>query len=99
MAETVTLGFVGTGGIARHHLGQLAKLEGVRVGAVCDVVEARARSTAEAFGGTVYTDYARVLEGEELDGGCVGVPPAAHRSREDGAPPPGVLVAARGVRR
>ena len=30
MAETVTLGFVGTGGMARHHLGQLAGLEGVR---------------------------------------------------------------------
>src|SRR4051794_24493351 len=79
MAETVTLGFVGTGGIARHHLEQLAGLEGVRIGAVCDVVEERARATAEKFGGTVYGDYARMLENEKLDGLYVCVPPAMHR--------------------
>ncbi len=97
MAETVTLGFVGTGGIARHHLEQLAKMEGVRIGAVCDVVEARAREAAGTFGGAVYTDYARMLEAEKLDGLYVCVPPAAHRSREDGTAPPEILAAGRGV--
>ena len=87
MAEVVKLGFVGTGGIARHHLEQLAKLEGVQIGAVCDVVEERARESAAAFGGTVYTDYVRMLEDTKLDGLYVCVPPAMHRSREDGAKP------------
>jgi predicted dehydrogenase len=97
MAETVTLGFVGTGGIARHHLEQLAKIEGVRIGAVCDVLEARAREAAGKYGGAVYSDYARMLEAEKPDGLYVCVPPAAHRSREDGAPPPEILAAERGV--
>src|SRR5260370_2648609 len=97
MAETVTLGFVGTGGIARHHLAQLSKLEGVRIGAVWDVVEARAREAAGKFGGAVYSDYSQMLEGEKLDGVYVCVPPAAHRSREDGTPPPEILAAERGV--
>src|SRR5437764_713728 len=97
MAETVTLGFVGTGGIARHHLEQLAGLEGVRIGAVCDVVEERARATAEKYGGTVYGDYARMLEREKLDGLYVCVPPAMHRPSPDGAPPVEILAAERGV--
>ncbi len=97
MAAEVTLGFVGTGGIAQYHLGELAKLEGVRIGAVCDVVEERARSTAASFGGTVYTDYARMLEREPLDGLYVCVPPAMHGPREDGAPPVEIVAAERGV--
>jgi predicted dehydrogenase len=97
MAETVTLGFVGTGGIARHHLEQLAALDGVRIGAVCDVVEERARATAEKFGGAVYSDYARMLENETLDGLYVCVPPAMHRPRADGTPAVEILAAERGV--
>jgi predicted dehydrogenase len=97
MAAEVILGFVGTGGIAQHHLGELAKLEGVRIGAVCDVVEERARATAERFGGAVYTDYARMLDSETMDALYVCVPPAAHAPREDGAPPPEILAAERGV--
>lgn len=97
MAETVTLGFVGTGGIARHHLEQLAKLEGVRIGAVCDVVEERARGTAERFGGTAYSDYRQMLEKEKLDGLYVCVPPASHGPRPDGTPPAEILAAERGV--
>jgi predicted dehydrogenase len=97
MAETVTLGFVGTGGIARHHLEQLAALEGVRIGAVCDVVEERARATAAQFGGTVYSDYARMVERETLDALYVCVPPAMHGPRQDGTPPVEILAAERGV--
>jgi predicted dehydrogenase len=64
---------------------------------VCDVVEERARESAAAFGGTVYTDYARMLEDAKLDGLYVCVPPAMHRSRADGAPPVEILAAERGV--
>jgi predicted dehydrogenase len=97
MAETISIGFVGTGGIARSHLDQLGKLEGVRIGAVCDVVEERARATAEKYGGTVYTDYRAMLEREKLDGLYVCVPPSAHGPREDGTPAAEILAAERGV--
>jgi predicted dehydrogenase len=97
MAATVTLGFVGTGGIARHHLGELAKLEGVRIAAVCDVVEERARATAAQHGGAVYSDYARMLEQEKLDAVYVCVPPGAHGNGPGGAPPAEILAAERGV--
>jgi myo-inositol 2-dehydrogenase / D-chiro-inositol 1-dehydrogenase len=97
MAETVTLGFVGTGGIARHHLNELAKLPEVRIGAVCDVVEERAREVAASHGGAVYTDYRAMLDHQKLDGLYVCVPPAMHRAGPDGAPPVEVLAAERGV--
>jgi predicted dehydrogenase len=97
MAETVTLGFVGTGGIARHHLEQLSKLERVTIGVVCDVVEERAREVAARFGGTVYTDYARMVEREKLDGLYVCLPPAMHTTRADGTPPVEILAAERGI--
>ena len=41
MMENVTIGFVGTGGIAAHHMGKLKEQEGVQFAAMCDVVEAR----------------------------------------------------------
>src|SRR6266511_6159028 len=97
MAATVTLGFVGTGGIAQHHLGELAKQEGVRIGAVCDVIEERARATAERHGGAVYSDYAQMLEREKLDALYMCVPPAAHGKGPGGAPPAEILAAERGV--
>ena len=84
MPEIVTLGFVGTGGIAQHHLGKLAELEGVRIGAVCDVVEERARSTAERFGGAPYADYARMLEQERLDAPAGRVAQEYERGGGDG---------------
>jgi predicted dehydrogenase len=97
MADTMTLGFVGTGGIAQSHLNELAKLEGVRIGAVCDVVEERARAAAEKFGGTAHTDYRAMLERETLDGLYVCLSPAAHRPQADGTPPPEILAAEKGV--
>src|SRR5690348_13080218 len=97
MADAVTLGFVGTGGIAQAHLEALAKLEGVRIGAVCDVVEERARAVADRFGSAVYTDYVPMLERERLDGLYVCLAPFAHRPRPDGTPPPEILAAERGV--
>src|SRR5947208_165388 len=97
MADTITLGFVGTGGIARYHLERLTKLEGVRIGAVCDVVAERAQATAATFGGTVYIDYREMLEREKLDGLYVCIPPAAHKPRCDGTPPAEILAAERGI--
>ena len=82
MPETVKIGFVGTGGIANHHLGNLSQIEGVQIAALCDVVEERAKATAGKFGGEAYTDYREMIEKKDLDGMYVCIPPFAHADAE-----------------
>jgi len=82
MLETVKIGFVGTGGIANHHLNNLSKIDGVEITALCDVVEAKAKAAAEKFGGRAYTDYRKMIDKEELDGMYVCIPPFAHSDAE-----------------
>ena len=66
--DTVRVGFVGAGGIARNpHMPALQKIEGVEIVAVCDTVEAHARQAVEAFGGKPFTDPVAMLEEVEMD--------------------------------
>ena len=50
--------YVGTGGNAQGHLGRLSGMDGVEIVACCDVVEERARSSAEKHGGKAFVDLA-----------------------------------------
>jgi predicted dehydrogenase len=90
MPKTVKIAFVGTGGIANHHLTRLKEIEGAQIVALCDVAEGRAQETAAKFGGKVYTDYRRMIGEVEMDGLYVCVPPFAHSDAE-------VLAAQKGV--
>lgn len=90
MANTVRLGFVGTGGIANHHLKGLAEIEGVELVALCDVVEDRVREATSKWGGKPYTDYGAMIETERLDGLYVCIPPFAHSDAE-------ILAARKGI--
>src|SRR5437763_10643389 len=90
MPETVRVAFVGTGGIANHHLSRLAEIGGVEIVALCDVAEERAAAAVEKYGGKVYTDYRRMLDAEEIDALYVCVPPFAHSDAE-------ILAARKGV--
>src|SRR5256714_7779444 len=90
MPETVRVAFVGTGGIANHHLSRLAEIEGVEIVALCDVAEERAAAAAAKYGGQVHTDYRRMLDEVAMDALYVCVPPFAHRDAE-------ILAAQRGV--
>jgi predicted dehydrogenase len=90
MPESVRVAFVGTGGIANHHLGRLQEIDGVEVVALCDTVEGRAAAASEKYGGTAYTDYRRMLGEAEMDALYVCVPPFAHSDAE-------ILAAQRGV--
>ena len=65
--EKVRIGFVGTGGIAAHHMGNLKKLEAVQFAAMCDVVEERAAEPAEEHDCPAFTDYRRMLDEVEMD--------------------------------
>jgi predicted dehydrogenase len=79
---TVTVGFVGAGGIARAHLANLRQIEHVAVRAISDVEKERAEAAAAPWGAKVYTDCMDMLDGEAFDAVYVCVPPAMHGSLE-----------------
>ena len=80
--DEVKIGFVGCGGNARGHMNRLLKVEGARIVAVCDLVEALAQQEAELTGGAVYTDYRRLLERDDLDAVYLSIPVFAHGEPE-----------------
>lgn len=86
----VRIGFVGTGGIATHHLEQLRQVEEAEVVALCDVVEGRVGEAAAKFGGVPYTDYRKMLDAERMDALYVCIPPFAHSDAE-------ILAARKGI--
>lgn len=79
---SLRIGFVGAGGIAGAHLKTLSQREDVKIAALCDVAEARAREKADQYGGAVYTDFAAMLENEDLGALFVCTPPFAHGDLE-----------------
>src|SRR5437762_493478 len=90
MPDTARIGFLGTGGIASHHLGRLKEIEGVEIVALCDVAEDRAAAAAAQYGGQPYTDYRRMIDQVAMDALYVCVPPFAHSDAE-------ILAAQKGV--
>jgi predicted dehydrogenase len=79
------IGFIGAGGIASRHLGNLLGFADVRVAAVADPMEERARAQAARSGGVVYADYRQMLDRETLDALYICVPPFAHGPLEEAA--------------
>jgi predicted dehydrogenase len=68
IADPLRLGFVGAGSFATWTLYPALHLAPIRLVAVCDLDEARARSTAETFGAARwYTDYRELWANEELE--------------------------------
>lgn len=64
----IGVGIIGTGGIARSHMRAYEQLadQDVRVFAVCDTIEERARAFAEPLEARVYTDYHELLAQEDI---------------------------------
>ncbi len=70
---------IGAGQIAKQHLACLKELEGVEIGAVCDLSPATAAAAAERFGiPRWYTDHRAMLEAERPDVVHVTTPPSSH---------------------
>ena len=82
MADKVRVGFIGAGGIAGNHLGNLRNFDDVEFAAMCDVAKERAEGRAKDFGGNPYTDFQEMLEKEELDAVYFCLPPFAHGEPE-----------------
>jgi len=72
------IGFIGCGGIARHHATRMQQLKNARIVAASDVVEAAAQSFAKDFGGTPYTDYRKLLKQGDVDAVWVCTPTFQH---------------------
>ena len=79
---TVRIGFVGTGGIANHHLRTLAQLDEAELVAFCDVVEEKALAAASEYGGRAYGHYEPLYDSETLDAVYICLPPFAHAQPE-----------------
>ncbi|RXZ81401.1 gfo/Idh/MocA family oxidoreductase [Paenibacillaceae bacterium] len=77
--KQLSIGVIGCGKIAqRRHLPEYAANEHVKIIAVCDKDEERARAIAEQYGATAYTDYHSLLAHEELDAVSVCLPNVLH---------------------
>jgi len=77
--RTFKAALIGTGAIAREHLGALAEMPNVEIAGVCDLSAAIARMTAERFGvRRWYTDHRRMIEEVQPDLVHVTTPPISH---------------------
>ena len=78
----VRIGFVGSGGIAGHHMRQLVTLENAKMVAFCDIDSSRAENAAKEYEGTAYTSYKEMYDQEDLDAVYICLPPFAHTDQE-----------------
>jgi UDP-N-acetyl-2-amino-2-deoxyglucuronate dehydrogenase len=71
---------VGCGRISRNHIEAIARVEGLSLVAVCDVVESRARDTAERAGVPWFTSFERMLSEVPCEIVAVCTPSGLHPS-------------------
>lgn len=79
-AKPVRLAIIGTGGMANMHAQRFVEIAGVRLAAVCDVDEARARDFAarHAPDALVFTDSAALLRDASVDAVSIVAPDVFH---------------------
>ena len=79
--EPLRLGIIGTGSIAQAHLRGVTDLEEVEVVAVADVIEEKAKETAQQWGiASAYQDYHELLGRGDVEAVTVCTPNQAHRA-------------------
>lgn len=75
----LSIGIIGAGSIARYrHLPETAMNPNATVGAICDVVEARAEEIAQEYHCRAYTDYRQMIQDPELDAVIVAATNTTH---------------------
>lgn len=72
------LGVIGVGSIGFNHARVLSELSNVELVAVVDVEEQAAQAVARRYRLNAYTDYRRMLDGEQLDALTIAVPTNNH---------------------
>jgi predicted dehydrogenase len=76
--EPLKIGFIGSGGLAKHHMGQVTRNGKAVVAAISDVYAYAMKDPAERYGARTYSNHRDMLESETLDAVYVAVPPFAH---------------------
>jgi len=79
---TVRIGFIGAGGIAHHHMENLAKIPSAKMVAFTDVRKEAADESAKTYSAKAFTDYRKMLKEVPMDAVYVCVPPNAHGDME-----------------
>ena len=76
----VKLGFIGCGGINRHHARTIrAGVEGISIVAGADIsADARNAFEKENPGTVFYDDYGKMLDEADIDAVCIGLPTGLH---------------------
>jgi UDP-N-acetyl-2-amino-2-deoxyglucuronate dehydrogenase len=74
----VRFALVGCGRISRNHVDAIARLDGARLVAVCDVVEARAHATGDSAGVPWFTSYEEMLRSTDCDAVVIATPSGLH---------------------
>jgi UDP-N-acetyl-2-amino-2-deoxyglucuronate dehydrogenase len=76
-----SIALVGCGRISRNHLEAIAKVDGLRLTAVCDSVAERATSVGEEFGVPAFTNYADLLKKADADVITLATPSGLHSAQ------------------
>ena len=76
--EPIRVALVGCGRISKNHFDAIAKIDDLRLVAVCDAVEARARAAGEEQGVPWFTDYQTMLADAPSDAVVIATPSGLH---------------------
>jgi UDP-N-acetyl-2-amino-2-deoxyglucuronate dehydrogenase len=80
-ARDVRIALVGCGRISRNHFDAIMAVDGLRLTAVCDVVEERAREAGERLGVPWFTSYDRLLREAKADVVTIATPSGLHSAQ------------------
>ncbi len=89
MSNRVRIALVGCGRISANHFESIAKIDGLQLSAVCDVVESRAREAGEKWSVPWFTSYETMLADATCDAVAIATPSGLH-------PAQGILAARAG---
>jgi len=74
------LGIIGAGAVAGFHAQGAAELDGLELGAVCDLREEVAAAVAAPWGAEVFTDYRVMLAAGVVDAVVINTPHSLHKN-------------------
>ncbi len=79
-ADTISMGFIGVGGMGSGDLQAFAAHKDVRVSAICDVNAPRREAMVKRYEATAkgYHDFRKLLEQKDIDAVCIATPPHWH---------------------
>jgi UDP-N-acetyl-2-amino-2-deoxyglucuronate dehydrogenase len=79
--RVIRIALVGCGRISQNHFDAIAKVDGLALSAVCDVVEARAREAGERLNVPAFTNYQQMLASAEADAVTICTPSGLHSAQ------------------